>query len=270
MSSYQGRALRSEPRRGRSGWLARLLRMLAAIAVLIGLAHVPWDAVRLKVAKVDQLSVVGLRSMEAAPVLACAGLTTGGDLFGVDLDGARQKLLLHPRIADAEVRRRGLHEIRVRIVEREPVLLVRHGVPWEIDSTGMLLAPLADGVVADVPLLAGPSFETLPAGTQVRTQEVRRGLAWAEVLAARELQLVGRVSEVDVSDPLATGLLLMNGTRVLAPAWPPTTRRLSALGVVLADLAQRGTVAREVDLRFEHQVIVRPAEPATGAPSSRS
>jgi len=142
---------------------------------------------------------------------------------------------------------------------------VRHGVPWEMDSTGTLLEPLAAGVVADVPLLAGPEFEDLPAGTQVHTLEVQRGLAWTRALAARELQLVGRVSELDVSDPSSTGLLLMDGTRVLTPAWPPGLRRLSALRVVLADLAQRGTLAREVDLRFEHQVIVRPAATDAGA-----
>jgi cell division protein FtsQ len=270
MTSYQGRALRAEPRRGGNGWPARVLRVLATIGVIAGFAHVPWGELRLRLARIDRLSVVGLRSMDAGQVLARAGLETGGDLFAVDLDRARQRLLLHPRIAAAEVQRRGLHELRVSVVEREPVLLVRHGVPWEIDSTGMLLEPLAEGVVADVPLLAGPEFERVPPGTQVRTLEVRRGLEWARILATRELQLVGRVSEVDVSDPTLTGLLLMNGTRVLAPAWPPGTRRLSALGVVLADLAQRGTVAREVDLRFDHQVIVRPAESAPGANRTRS
>ncbi len=51
----------------------------------------------------------------------------------------------------------------------------------------------------------------------------------------------------------------MNGTRVISPAWPPGLRRLSALHVVLTNLEQRGVAAQEVDLRYEHQVIVRPA-----------
>jgi hypothetical protein len=75
------------------------------------------------------------------------------------------------------------------------------------------------------------------------------------------------VSEVDVSDPSVTGLSLMDGTRVLAPGWPPGMSRLSALRVVLADLHKRGTAANEVDLRFEDQVIVRPVAPAEGTQS---
>ena len=99
---------------------------------------------------------------------------------------------------------------------------------------------------------------------QVYRPEVQRGLAWVRALSARELQLAGQVSEVDVSDAASTGLTLLDGTRVLAPGWPPGTRRLSALRVVIADLKERGTTANEVDLRFEDQVIVRPAASAGG------
>jgi hypothetical protein len=150
--------------------------------------------------------------------------------------------------------------VKVDVVERIPVLLVRHGVPWEIDSAGVLLEPLQKGVVADVPLLSGADFDALPAGTEIYTNEVRRGLAWADVLSHNDLQLSGAVSEIDVSQPRYTALVLTRGTRVLSPAWPPDVQRLSALRVVLADLERRGIPALEVDLRFDDQVIVRPAE----------
>ena len=82
-------------------------------------------------------------------------------------------------------------------------------------------------------------------------------------LGERELQLAGRVSEIEMIDDETTGLTLMNGTRVLGTAWPPSRRRLSALRVVLADLEHKQIEAEEVDLRYKDQVIVRPAaEPA--------
>ena len=62
-----------------------------------------------------------------------------------------------------------------------------------------------------------------------------------------------------MSRPDATGITLLDGTRVIAPAWPPSTRELSALRVVLANLKQKGTVAEEIDVRFKDMVIVRPA-----------
>ncbi len=264
MSFYQGRALRAGAPRRTGGLRRRGLQALGAITLIAILTQVPWGSLRRRLAVVSEVRVEGLHYLDAERVLRIAGIHRGQDLLTLDPQRARQALLLEPRVAAARVTRRWLRGVEVRVVERVPMLLVQHGVPWEVDSAGVLLAPLAEGVVADVPLLSGPRFDSWPAGAQVRTREVARGLAWVRALAERNLQLSGQVSEVDVSDPGSTGLLLMDGTRVLTPAWPPSTRTLSALRVVLADLRQRGTQAREVDLRFENQVIVRPVAPARG------
>jgi cell division protein FtsQ len=263
MGSYQGRALEAPSRRRRRPrpLPQRVLRVGFVLLVVAALAHVPWGALRGRLLRVTQVRVEGAHYLDAARIGALAGVAVGQDLFALDPERARQRLLLEPRIAAARVERRLPRTVRIRIVEREPVMLVSRGVPWEIDSTGMLLEPLAKGVVADVPLLVGPRFDRFRPGAQVRTPEVQRGLAWVAALAARDLQLAGQVSEVDVSDAALTGLTLLDGTRVLAPGWPPGLSRLSALRVVLADLRQRGTEANEVDLRYEDQVIVRPVPP---------
>jgi cell division septal protein FtsQ len=264
MIHYQGRALRSEPpaRRRRPRRIARIFHVLIAAGVVVGLAHLPWASLARRAFRVDHIRVEGTHYLDADRVGAIAGLHTGQSLLEIDGDRVRQALMLNPRIRNASVSREWPRGVCIRVVEREPLLLVRHGVPWEIDSSGVLLAPLADGVVADVPLLSGIRFDGLPPGAQLHVPEVMRGLAWARVLSDRELQLSGLVSEVDVASPRSTALLLMDGTRVLSSAWPPDVRTLSALRVVLADLKQRGTTAQEVDLRFQNQVIVRPAEPA--------
>jgi len=264
MIHYQGRALRAEPhpRRERPRRIARIVHVLIAAAVVVGLAHLPWSAVSRRALRIDRIQVEGTHYLDAGRVAQIAGLGVGQSLLQLDCARARQALMLHPRVRSAEVSRQWPNAVCIRVTERLPALLVRHGVPWEIDSSGVLLAPLADGVVADVPLLSGVSFEAWPAGAQIRSPEVMRGLAWARALADRELQLSGQVSELDVASGRSTALLMMDGTRVLSSAWPPDTRTLSALRVVLADLKQRGTAAQEVDLRFRNQVIVRPAEPA--------
>jgi hypothetical protein len=246
MGWYQGRALEPVARRPRrpASLPRRIVTVIALFAGVGLLAHVPWQGLRGRIARVSEVRVEGARTLDATRVMRVAGLQPGQDLLALDLDRARQALLLDPRVANAEVRR----------------LLPR-------DSTGVLMPPLQPGVVADVPLLVGPRFAGLPAGVQVDRPEVRRGLAWVRALAAPGLQLGGQVSEIDVSDESLTGLILLDGTRVLAPGWPPGIQRLSALRVVLEDLKARGTTANEVDLRFEDQVIVRPLASAGGPQS---
>lgn len=263
MGIYQGRALRTErrTRKKQGGRLRRIVQALGALALLAALAHVPWADLRGRFAVLTAIEVQGERYLSAAEVRRISGLEAGADLFRLDLARVRQALLVHPRIAAADVRRAWLRRVRLDVSERIPVLLVQHGMPWEMDSTGVLFEPLENGVVADVPLLTGAALGEVPAGAEVHTPEVKRGLAWAEALARPDLQLAGRVSEIDVSERRTTALVLTGGTRVLSPAWPPGTPRLTALRVVLADLEKNGVRAEEVDLRFEHQVIVRPATP---------
>jgi cell division protein FtsQ len=259
MGTYQGKALMAKAARRRGGRKRLVVQMLLVAGVVAALAHVPWPALARHVAVIGELRVEGTRYLDPVRVQAIAGLAVGQPLWTADLRRARQSLLLDSRIAAAEVTRQLPRGIRIAIRERVPALLVDHGTPWELDSTGVLLAPLEKGVVADVPVLVGPDLEGVPAGTQVASSEIARGLRWAETLADPMLQLAGQVSELDVSRDPVTTLTLLDGTRVVADTWPPSARTLSALRVVLADLKHKGTTADELDVRFENQVIVRPA-----------
>jgi hypothetical protein len=276
MSRYQGKALDEargrRPRRKAVSPLQRPLRILAAMAALGALAMVPWGELRSKLMVVDSVRVRGLRYLDAEQVRRRSGLAAGQDLFSLDLARARQLVLLEPRVRDVHVGRSGLRGVEIRVEEREPAMLVEHGEPWEIDTQGVLLEPLQNGVVADVPLLAGPDFSNQRPGSLVQTVDVRRGLAWTAILSDNALRLAGQVSEVDVSEPRLTRLVLLNGIRVVAPAWPNGTRQLSGLRATLADLAAKGLTPREVDVRFKDQIVVRgarPNGPTATTPTSR-
>ena len=262
MSRYQGKALHkagSRPRK--TSPFRRPIRVAIAMLVLGALAMVPWDDVRAKLLVLDRVHVTGTRYLDANKVRTRSGLKPGQDLLSLDLDRARQLVLLEPRVLNARVRRAGIRSVEIRVEERVPMLAVEHGEPWELDAHGVLLEPLQPGVVADVPMLAGPDFSAYRPGSQVQTPEVRRGLAWTAILSDNALRLIGQVSEVDVSDPRLTRLVLLNGVRVIGPVWPNGARQLSGLRATLADLAAKGMTPREVDVRFKDQIVVRGAKP---------
>jgi hypothetical protein len=262
MSRYQGKALERGTRPRNAGSpLQKPVRVLLVLLALGALAMLPWGELRRSLLVVDQVRVTGLRYLDAARVRRRAGLAPGQDLLSLDLARARQLVLLEPRIRSARVTRSGLRGVEIHVEERVPALAVEHGEPWEIDADGVLLEPLQAGVVADVPILAGPDFSSYRPGSQVQTPEVRRGLAWTAILSDNALRLSGQVSEVDVSDSRLTRLVLLNGVRVLAPAWPNGARQLSGLRATLADLAAKGMTPREVDVRFKDQIVVRGARP---------
>jgi len=274
VSRYQGKALQPEPRRRRGPGLSRkrLSTLALGLIALLVLGFLPWGRLRRRFLVVDGVRVTGVRYLDAARVRKRSGIEDGQDLLALDLARARQLVLMEPRIHTAEVRRSGLRGVEIRVDERVPALAVQHGEPWEIDTDGVLLEPLQPGVIADVPLLAGPDFSTWSPGSQIQTSEVRRGLAWRAILSDNTLRLSGQVSEVDVSDPRLTRLVLLSGVRVVGPAWPNGARQLSGLRATLADLGAKGLTPREVDVRFKDQIVVRgahPTEPVAAAPANR-
>ena len=108
--------------------------------MVVGLAHLPWASLARRAFRVDHIRVEGTHYLDADRVGAIAGLHTGQSLLEIDGDRVRQALMLNPRIRNASVSREWPRGVCIRVVEREPLLLVRHGVPWEIDSSGVLLA----------------------------------------------------------------------------------------------------------------------------------
>jgi len=79
MSSYQGRALEAKARRARrpSSLPRRIARVGAVLAVLVLLAHVPWQSLRSRLARVSDVRVEGAHYLDAARVVEISGLAVG-------------------------------------------------------------------------------------------------------------------------------------------------------------------------------------------------
>jgi len=270
MSAYRGRALWTAPRRGpwrlRPGWIGLLVLALGA-ALWTGrdaLAHTaPWRTLF----TVRSVEVEGETYLSEADVRSAAGLVKPVDFARVDLARAKAKLMKEPRIESAQVVRALPRRIVIKIVERKPVLLVRAGRLLEADRRGVILPSLASGVAADVPLVDGVKDKDARPGKRITDPAFARALRQLDAITRPEVALGHPVSEIDVSDAdLTVVTLAPDGVDVLLPAEPPSVRPLSALRVVLADLATRGLSATRIDLRGEEVIAVRPI-PVAGSPA---
>jgi len=269
-SVYQGRALWTSPRKGprrlKLGWLF-LLALVAAGAAWTArdaLAKtLPWRAVF----TVRTVEVQGETYLSESEVRTAAGLAKPIDFARVDLAQAEKKLRKQSRIERVSVERALPRRIVIKIVERKPALIVRGGRLFETDRRGVILPPLSSGVTPDVPLVSGVRVKDARAGKRITDPAFARALRQLDALLAPEVALGHPVSEIDVSDAGTTVVTLApDGVDVLLPAEPQTPRMLSALRVVLADLANRGETASRIDLRGEEVIAVRPI-PAAAAPA---
>ena len=215
-----------------------------------------------------QVVVRGNEYLAVAQVRRVAGLAERTSFFRTPLDAAQARLESHPRIRRAQVRRRWDGKIALEIEERRPVALLPRRRPIEIDAEGRLLPPLAAGAVADRPIVRGLDE---PVKGRLEDPAWARALAWMEALATPEIQLLSRLSEIDVRDDGVTQLVLSpQGTRVLLPAGSSGRARLAALRIVLADLQEKDLVAETIDCRAVRMVVVRPAASSRSSESGKT
>ncbi len=269
-SAYTGRALWSAPhparRRGlKPGWI-----LLLGLAVCGGLwlsrdrlaKTLPYRALFI----VRQASVDGAVYLGEDEVRRAAGLDRPLDFLRADLGRARTRLAKSPRVASARIERALPRRIVIAITERKPAAIVRGGRMFETDGRGVILPPLVSGVMPDVPIVSGVRVADARPGKTIADPRYARALRHLAALARPEVGLSNPVSQIDVSDAKRTVVTLApDGIDVYLPAEPPTVRTLSALRVVLADLASRSLSASSIDLMDDEVVAVRPVPVAAAA-----
>jgi cell division protein FtsQ len=272
MSAYQGRALwtapRPRPRGVKPGWIVLLVLAVSGVAFVARDRLAATKPYRV-IFTVPKAAVRGAVYLSEAEVRSAAGLAKPADFLRVDLVKAKTKLEKSPRVASARVERTWPRGIAITIVERMPAVLVRAGRMLEADREGRILPAVASGVLADAPVVSGVTVRDVRAGAKIKDARFARAMRHLDALAKPEVGLMQPVSQIDVADARTTVVTLApDGIDILLPAEPAGIRPLSALRVVLADLASRGLSASRVDLRGEQVIAVRPVPIVRGGASA--
>ena len=207
----------------------RRLKILIAIASVLGLTGSAFIAVRSPFLDVDRLAITSGPHTSPADVTAAAGVPKHRALIDVDTAAVARRVRTLPWVRSVRVRKQWPATIRIDVVERVPAAAVPAAAGgWAlVDGGGRVLArvgaPPPDlAAVVDVPPVGAP-------GTNV-WQSVRSSLA---VAAALPRSLVARVAGVGPAPGGEVQLHLR--PQGIAQLGPPTdlAAKLSAVVVLL-------------------------------------
>jgi hypothetical protein len=269
-TAYQGRSLWTAPRprrRGiKPGWIVLAVLLVGGVA-WAGRDRLARTAPYRLAFLVPRVAVEGSVYLGEAEVRKAAGLDRKVDFLRTDLKRARRRLLANaPRVESARVERAFPRRIVIRVVERRPIAVVRAGRMLETDGRGVILPALVSGVLPDVPVISGVRVADARAGRRIADPRYERALRHLKALARPSVALPHPVSQVDVTGrDLTVVTLAPDGVDVFLPQEPPDEQMLSALRVVLGDLASRGQAAATIDLTGREIIAVRPLPAAASA-----
>lgn len=236
--------------------LGTVLILAVAGALVVGLRRFVRTSTRFGV---SEYVVHGADRRPAADIVAAAGLHRGDNIFQLDLEGARKRLLADPWIIEARMSRRLPGTVTIDVRERKAAGLVAAGETYLVTREGEVFKKLEAQDPTDLPVVTGISLtEVLDDRTGVQ-KSIRRALDLSDEYARTDLAGRYPIQEVNVRPDGTMSLTVGKHAVTLMMGKEPFRRKLDQASRVLRETERRGAkidaVLLDNDARPERVVV---------------
>jgi cell division protein FtsQ len=254
----------SSPPRPR-GRVARALSAIAGAVVVVGVSLGVAHAARSYITTsprfdVRTIVVSGAQTRSTDAIEDTAGLRRGENIFTLDLDNARARLLADPWIRQAELGRRLPGTVLVDVVEREAAAVVSLGESYLASRDGEVFKRLEPGDPSDFPVITGLSADQVAADREGVVRTIRRALDLASDYEQGPLARKAPLQEIHLSPSGDVTLVVGKSGLSLVLGDPPYRKKLEQAARVLGELDKRGGKADAILLDNQarpERVVVR-------------
>lgn len=236
------------PRGSRLRSVMPWLRALVGVALVLGLSTALALGARKYVRSsprfaVTVIEIQGHKRLTPERIALVGGITKGINVFAVDPDAVRNKLMQEPWAQEVKVSRKLPDTIYVWVKEREPAALAACGETFLITREGEVIKRFEPGDPYDLPVLTGLPPQLLATDKDTATHLFRRGLDLAQEYERTQLAARMPLQEVHLSDDGSVDLVLGKSSVHVALGAPPFRRKLDQAGRIFAELERRGAKA---------------------------
>ncbi|MGA9071264.1 MAG: FtsQ-type POTRA domain-containing protein [Terracidiphilus sp.] len=243
----------------------RTLLALATLTVLTGCAasayllknYIDRDA-RFRIAGTGNIEASGLTEVSRSEMLPVFGEDIGRNIFYVPLSERRRQLEQLPWVERASVMRLLPDQIRVSIVERQPVAfaLQPNGLTGLVDADGVLLtmpAAMMSQRHYSFPVVSG-----INAGDSLDARRARMAvyLRLLSELDSGGQKISNQISDVDLSDPEVLRIRMQDDPTLLVIGQERFLERYLIYKQKIAEWRQQHPDLVSVDLRIEQRAVL--------------
>jgi cell division protein FtsQ len=209
---------------------------------------------------VTDVVVTGAHRRSTDDVVAASGMQKGANVFTIDLERARHKLVQDPWILDATLARRLPGTIYVQVVERKAAAIVALGDTYLATREGEIFKRVEIGDPIDFPIITGLSVRQLADDREGCARIVRRSLDLATEYERTSLASRAPLQEIHVADDGSTTLVVGKSAVLVHMGEPPFRKKIDQAARVFAELDRRGAKPDAIMLDNEgrpDRVVVR-------------
>jgi cell division protein FtsQ len=232
----------------------RRFRVLVGITAVVAVGCAGWAATDSVLLDLDRVVVEGAVHTTPDEARFASGLRKGEPMLDVDEKAALRGVESLPWVQQATVRRQWPGQVRIRLVEREPVAVTptETGGVALLDGTGRILE-IVDAAPPGMPVLTG-----LPPVGRPGTSIGSEGVATLQVAVALPAELRARTAGLAPSAGAGGEVELRLNPDGMVRLGPPEDldRKFSAIRAVLAQVDLRNLAVLDVR-RPESPVLTR-------------
>ncbi len=211
--------------------------------------------------KAEAITVEGFQRLTPDQILTTAEIQEGDNLVALNLKMIRKKLLAHPWIAEADIRRTFPGSIDIRIREQEPLAVLDFGKQFLINSSGVIFKEAQKCEISGVPVMSGIEY------ADWKTLETPSTSVFVSVL---EILNIGRSAEtilpntiiknIHVDREIGLTLETDGPVRTIQLGYGGYREKYSRLEKILSYVEQNDDIAyiEEIDLRNPDHIVARP------------
>jgi cell division septal protein FtsQ len=250
------------PTSRRDWWRGRVLRGLAVAGLVVLFASFVYGAVGYAVTSssltIRHIAVSGNERLSSGQVQALLGHLIGSSTVAADIELARQQLKDSEWVDTVEIRRVFPASVSVVLTEKQAIALGRiNGSLYLIDRSAMIIDEYGPNYAEfDLPIVEG-----LASGqsTEMLVDE-RRAMTLGRFLDSLQPRqdLAGRVSEIDLRDPMNVVVVLRGDTVSVRLGKEKFAERLESYVELASALRDRVSDIDYVDVRYVPSLVVGP------------
>ncbi|HEY1958419.1 MAG TPA: FtsQ-type POTRA domain-containing protein [Polyangiaceae bacterium] len=189
----------------------------------------------------EQVVMSGQKTRTKDALLARAGIKMGQNVFSIDLDAARNKMLGDPYVKNAVLSRRLPDTIAVDLEERVPAAVVSLGKDtFLVTRDGETFKHLEIGDPSDLPVITGLEPELAETDRDAFADAVRRALDVAVDYQQSPLASKMPLQEIHFEPGSAISLDVGSPVTTLVLGGPPFRKKLDQAARVAFELERRG------------------------------
>lgn len=239
--------------------VAELATLVAAIAGLVVLGR--WTHTYVTTSPYFSAGVAeveGNGRVTDEEIQLMSGLAPGVNIFSVSPAEASRRIVEHPWIATAEVRRRLPSHVMIDVVEREAVAILRLDTMYLLDAEGTAFKRVEPGDPLDLPVITGLDRGRDGEDGLAARADLNEALGLLRLYEESGLSGTAALSEVHLEADGSLSLITLEQGTHIRVGRPPFRRKLRRLARLYRELRSRRAVADYVYLE-ETDDHVQPA-----------